>query len=217
MKILVGSKDNQFIESLRVKLEPNYGFSSAGNGRQVFNLLKNAYDVILLEEGLEYVDTYQLVEDIKKNYNIPVLLISSIDSTENKLKAFKAGFNDYYLLSDDVDIIVYKINNYFRLFSSKMITVGAISIDVEARQVYVDSNPITLTLKEYELLQYLILNQGKVVSRKRLMEDVWQYHALDDLRTIDTHVKRIRKELGVHRNYITTLRKVGYKFEVKDE
>ncbi len=215
MKLLIATKDDELRNYLTAGFYNKHEYVVCDNGQEALNELRKKYDLVILDENLDFIDPFILVDEIKSNYKVPsVLFISKYD--EDKIRyAYYSGFNDVIVKENGLANFVLKVDNYARLFSNNVIVIGGISIDLEGRVVSVDNNEVKLTSKEFELLNYLIQNKGKVVSRKSLIEDVWKYYALEDLRTIDTHIKKLRNALGPYKNYIETYRGVGYKFEVR--
>ena len=216
MKIMIASKNEDIAKYLAQHLPSFYGIDFFSNGAVALEGLTKNFNFAIVDEKLEIIDSFTFLEEVKKTKKIPtIFLIDKYDKNKAKY-ALEKGFNDVISKEEDLDLLVLKLINYGKLLENKFIHIGVIDIDVEGRIVKVDNEIVDLTLKEYELLIYLIDNKGKVVSRKRLIEDVWKYYASDDFRTIDTHIKRIRNALGVHKDYIETYRGVGYKFEVKN-
>jgi hypothetical protein len=120
------------------------------------------------------------------------------------------------LLEDAVNNLSLKIKNLFDLHNKHLIKVGPLEINIDSRELYIDGTKKEVTLKEFELLVYLIKNKGKAVSREQIFKDVWGYENFStDDRTIDTHIKMLRNELSEYKNFIETYRGFGYKFEVK--
>jgi len=196
-----------------------YNVDEAENGLVAIEKCKNKnYDLIIMDIMMPKLDGYQAIKEIQKDKNIPVLMLSARGEEYDKLLGFDLGIDDYVQkpfspkeLMARVKAILKRVNKV-----SKKITVGELSIDDAAREVQIDGEKITLTLKEYELLKYLVENKNIAVSREQLLTNIWGYDFYGDDRTVDTHIKTLRSKIGKYKDNIQTLRGVGYKFEYKE-
>jgi len=220
MKILVVD-DEELIRNVikEYAVLEGYDVDEAENGIEAIDKCKtNNYDLIIMDIMMPKLDGYQAVKEIYKEKNIPVLMLSARGEEYDKLLGFDLGIDDYVQkpfspkeLMARIKAILKRINKV-----TKKLVVAGLKIDEEARDVYVDGEKVILTLKEYELLKYLIENKNIAISRDQLLSTIWGYDFYGDDRTVDTHIKTLRSKIGPYKDNIVTLRGVGYKFEVKD-
>ena len=191
--------------------------TEASDGLEAVALVeKNDYDVIILDVMMPNLDGYNACKRIKSIKKIPIIMLSARQEETDKLYGFELGIDDYVTkpfspkeLMARVKVICDRnkqINN--------TVEFGGISLDIEGRVLYVDNEVVHVTPREFELLVYLVRNRNVAISRDKLLQVVWEYDYFRDDRTVDTHVKMLRKNLGPYRNYIQTVRGIGYKFEV---
>ena len=195
-----------------------YETDLASNGFDAIKMAKeNDYDLIIMDIMMPGLDGFSAVKEIKKLKDTPILMLSARSEEYDKLHGFEIGIDDYVTKPFSPKEVMLRVNAITRR-STKKRTVkkyDGLEIDVPGRNVYVDGKKIELTPKEYELLFYLVDNEGIVVSRENLLTNVWGYDYFGDDRTVDTHVKMLRNNLGQYRDYIVTARGLGYKFETK--
>ncbi|MBR2685661.1 MAG: response regulator transcription factor [Erysipelotrichaceae bacterium] len=191
--------------------------TEASDGLEAIDLVeKNDYDVIILDIMMPNLDGFNACKRIKAIKPIPVIMLSARQEEFDKLYGFELGVDDYVTkpfspkeLMARIKVVTERNSN-----SSKTITYGGLTLDLEGYVLYIDNEIVHITPKEFELLTYLIQNKNVAVSRDKLLEAVWKYDYFGDDRTVDTHIKMLRKNLGKYRDYIQTVRGVGYKFEV---
>ena len=218
MRILIADEDKEFMLNFKSFIEDKYKFQVdiAYDGREVQSLYEeNKYDYVILYDNLSLIPGFSLIGILRKTYNCFVAITSKRNDSFYQKYIYSQGANDFYEKPLDLEIISSKIYNYKILGEKKMLRIGGLEIDSEGRNIYVDGVCKTLTLKEYDLLTYLIKNRGKAVSREQIFKEVWNFagSSVDD-RTIDTYIKMLRNQLGIYKNYIETYRGFGYKFEV---
>ncbi len=198
----------------------NYKFDEAKDGKEAIKLAeKNNYDLIIMDIMMPEMDGYQAVKKIKSfNSSIPFIMLSARGEEYDKLIGFDLGVDDYVTKPFSPKELIARIKAITKRNNNKneLVCFDGIKIDSKAHEVYVDNQLITLTPKEYELLNYLIDNRNIVLSREQLLTNVWGYDFYGDDRTIDTHIKTLRSNIGKYRDLIKTVRKVGYKFEYRD-
>ena len=196
-----------------------YEIDEASNGLEAIDKCKeNSYDLIIMDIMMPKLDGYQAVKEIQKEKNTPILMLSARGEEYDKLLGFDLGIDDYVQkpfspkeLMARIKAILKRVNKV-----TKKYTIDTLVIDDGAREVYVDNEKAILTLKEYELLKYLIENENIAVSREQLLTNIWGYDFYGDDRTVDTHIKTLRSKIGKYKDNIVTLRGVGYKFEYKE-
>ncbi|MCR5786874.1 MAG: response regulator transcription factor [Acholeplasmatales bacterium] len=218
MRMLIAHRSDEVIERFIAYSEQSFQIDYAKNGIDVLSLCKqNSYDVLVLEDNLPQIDGVSLISDIRKiKTNVYIAILSSKFDDFSIKFAYLHGANDYLGDTFNPEMIIMKFKNLSLLTQSSKLEVGEIMLDYEGRLLFVNGEKKVLTLKEFELLSYLIKHRGKAISREQIFMDVWDYkNASSDDRTIDTHIKMLRNELGQYKNYIETYRGFGYKFEVK--
>lgn len=220
MKILIVDDEELIRTVIREYAEiEGYGVEEAADGEEaIAKCQENHYDLIIMDIMMPKLDGYQAVREIKKDKNIPILMLSARGEEYDKLLGFDLGIDDYVQkpfspkeLMARVKAILKRVNKV-----TKKYTIDTLVIDDGAREVYVDGEKTLLTLKEYELLKYLIENANIAVSREQLLTNIWGYDFYGDDRTVDTHIKTLRSKIGRYKDNIVTLRGVGYKFEYKE-
>ena len=165
------------------------------------------------------LDGFTACKEIKKISDVPIIMLSARGEEYDKLFGFELGIDDYIVkpfspkeLMARVNVVLERRNSVSKDKSS-VLTFDGLEINIAARTVTVDGKRVELTPKEYDLLFYLIKNKNIALSRDKLLSDIWGYDFFGDDRTIDTHIKNLRNNLGPYRDFIVTLRGVGYKFE----
>ena len=162
------------------------------------------------------LDGFSVCREIRKKSNVPVIKLSARGEEYDKIHGFEVGIDDYVVKPFSPKELMMRVAAVLKRTSAPVadsIEIGGIKIDFSARIVYVDGNKIDLTPKEYDLLFYFAKNKGIALTREKLISNVWGYDFYGDDRTLDTHIKLLRKNLGPYSNYIVTLRGVGYRFE----
>lgn len=220
MKILIVD-DEELIRTVikEYAIIEGYEVDEAENGKvAVSKCEKNNYDLIIMDIMMPKLDGYQAVKEIHKTKNTPVLMLSARGEEYDKLLGFDLGIDDYVMKPFSPKELMARIKAILKRTNkeSKKISVGTLFIDDDAREVTIDGEVVVLTLKEYELLKYLVENKNIAVSREQLLTKIWGYDFYGDDRTVDTHIKTLRSKIGKYKNSIVTLRGVGYKFEYKE-
>ncbi len=220
MKILIVD-DEELIRSVikEYAILEGYEVDEASNGLEAVDMSKlNNYDLIIMDIMMPKLDGYQAVKEIHKNKSTPILMLSARGEEYDKLLGFDLGIDDYVIkpfspkeLMARIKAILKRVNQI-----NKKQVIGDLVIDEDAREVSIQDEKIILTLKEYELLKYLIENKNIAVSREQLLTNIWGYDFFGDDRTVDTHIKTLRSKIGKYKDSIVTLRGVGYKFEYKE-
>ena len=177
------------------------------------------YDLILMDVMMPKLDGFSAVKEIKKEKDIPVIMLSARGEEYDKLFAFEIGVDDYVTKPFSPKEVMARISAVTKRKSSpdkkdeNRLKFEGLEIDIAGRNVYVDGEKAVLTPKEYELLFYFVRNKNLALTREKLLCDVWGFDFYGDDRTVDTHVKMLRGKLKEYRKFIVTLRGMGYKFE----
>lgn len=223
MKLLVVDDEVKIRAVIKEYAEfEGYEIEEAGDGMEAIAKCKASdYDIIIMDIMMPKLDGYSAVKEIKKIKNIPVIMLSARGEEYDKLFGFEIGVDDYVVkpfspkeLMARVNAVITrsKSNGVSNVPQEKYVYEG-LEIDMLGRNVYVDGEKKDLTPKEYELLQYFVLNKNIALSREKILNEVWGYDFFGEDRTVDTHVKMLRNNLGQYRDKIVTVRGMGYKFE----
>ena len=184
----------------------------------VFEENKDKISLILLDVMMPKVDGWTVLRKIRNESKVPVIMLTARGEEQDELFGFELGVDEYISKPFSPKILVARIEVILRRINGEKKSVrdyDGIVIDDQGRTVTVDGKPVDLSLKEYELLKYLLDNEKIALSRDKILNNVWNYDYYGDSRTIDSHIKKIRHKLGKKGKYIETIRGVGYKFEVK--
>ena len=223
--ILVVEDEYDIRELLKEFLtETGYDVVTAEDGLDALEKFKSFnYNLIILDIMLPKIDGYVLCEIIRKESNVPIIMLTALDSEENQLKGFDLNIDDYITKPFSMKVFLKRVEAVLRrekkilddTIISQEINYKNIKVDTNAFLVFVDGNKIDLTIKEYELLIMLLKNRGKVLSRENLLSTLWGYDYYNDSRVIDTHIKNLRKKLNS--DFIETIRGVGYGVDIKNK
>jgi len=197
----------------------------AGDGERALELLKKSeIDLVILDIMMPKVDGLTACREIRRDYDIPVIMLTARGEEIDRVLGFELGADDYVVKPFSPRELVARVKALLRRVGTKqsgepgnILTFPGLVINHDAREVDVQGNKISLTPKEFELLAFLAKNSGRVFTREQLLEHVWGYDFYGDLRTVDTHVKKLREKLsrfGEAAAYLITVWGVGYKFEV---
>lgn len=193
----------------------------AENGMEAIELCrKNEYDIIIMDIMMPVLDGFSACREIRKFSDTPILILSARGEEYDKINGFEVGVDDFVVKPFSPKELMLRINAILKRAKSSVkqeqnqtITIEGFTADITARIVYIDGQRINLSPKEYELLFYLIKNKNIALTREKLICDVWGYDFYGDDRTLDTHIKLLRKQLGKYAELIATVRGVGYRFE----
>ena len=213
--ILIVDDEQGIRDVLREYLElEGYEVDDAADGMEAIRKAKaKDYDLIVMDVMMPKLDGYSAVKEIKKDKDVPVIMLSARSEEYDKLFGFEIGVDDYVTKPFSPKEVVARIGAVLRRgrAANKKIISDGLEIDIAGRSVYVDGKKVFLTPREYDLLFYLVKNEGVAVPREQLLADVWGYDFFGEDRTVDTHIKMLRSNLGPYRDKILTLRGVGYK------
>ena len=177
------------------------------------------FDLIIMDIMMPKLDGYSAVREIRKTKQIPVIMLSARGEEYDKLFGFELGVDDYVTKPFSPKEPLARIRAVMKRSAApapagdnNVLKFEGLEINMSGREVFVDGKPVSLTPKEYDLLFYLVRNKGIALSREKLLEEVWGYDFFGGDRTLDTHVKLLRKSLGRYSSYIVTLRGVGYRY-----
>lgn len=220
LKIMVvddESRMRKLVKDFLVKKD--FDVIEAENGEQALDLFYENKEIslIILDVMMPKVDGWEVCREIRKNSKVPIIMLTAKADERDELLGFELGVDEYIskpfspkILTARVDAI---IRRAYMIDSSEIVKEGIIEIDKAAHTVKISGEEIALSYKEFELLVYFIDNKGIALSREKILNNVWNYDYFGDARTIDTHVKKLRKKMGEAGDYIKTIWGMGYKFE----
>jgi len=216
MHILIVEDEKGIVDFLKQGLEEeNYTISTAYDGADgLKKALELPLDLVLLDWMLPKMQGIDVCKNIRlEKNNLPIIFLTAKDTVQETIEGLKAGANDYIKKPFSFEELLERIKIHFRTKDDvKMLTLGNITIDKSKFQVFVDNKEVSLTQREFELLEYLIKNKGQVCTRTKIIEDVWDIHFEYDTGVIDVFMNSIRKKLNLTKDQelIKTIRGVGY-------
>lgn len=185
---------------------------------EVFEENKKKINLVILDVMMPKLDGWSVLRQIRQDSKVPIIMLTARGEEQDELFGFELGVDEYISKPFSPKILVARVEAILKRTNQDKKEVkdyGGIQIDQEGRTVTVDGKTIELSLREYELLVYLVNNENIALSRDKILNNVWNYDYYGDSRTIDSHVKKIRHKLGKKGKYIKTIRGIGYKFEMK--
>ena len=196
-----------------------YQVIEAGDGEEAVEIFFQQKDIalILLDVMMPKMDGWEVLKTIRLHSKVPIIMLTARGEERDELQGFDLGVDEYISKPFSPKILVARVEAILRRSNhvvGEVMNVGGIEINKAAHQVTIDGKPIELSYKEFELLTYFVENQGIALSREKILNNVWNYDYFGDARTIDTHVKKMRRKLGEKGDYIKTIWGMGYKFEV---
>ena len=201
--------------------QKGYKTIEAEDGEKAIKIFEEGTEkinLILLDVMMPKLDGWSVLRKIRQTSNIPVIMLTARAEEQDELFGFELGVDEYITKPFSPKILVARVEAILRRVqgnTKQPKDYGGILLNQEARTVKVDGKETELSLREYELLKYLLENENIALSREKILNNVWNYDYYGDSRTIDSHIKKIRHKLGKKGKYIQTMRGVGYKFEVK--
>lgn len=218
-KILIVEDDIDIQELLKNFLqEVGYEISIANDGMEAISLFSTIhFDLILLDIMLPKIDGFTVCELIRKQSQIPIIMLTALSSEDEQIRGLDLQVDDYITKPFSMPILVRKIGAVLRRSSMipeqehQTIAYKNLVLDMDSYTAVVDGASFDLTQREFEVLRELLLNQGRVLTRQNLLDKLWKYDFYGDERVVDTHIKNLRKKLGI--DFIQTIRGVGYKID----
>ena len=221
IKILVvddESRMRKLVKDFLVKRD--FEVVEASDGEEAIEMFYSNKDIalIILDVMMPKMNGYQVLKEIRMSSKIPVIMLTAKSTEYDELQGFDKGADEYITKPFSPKILVARVEALLRrsniLEADDKLEIGGIQIDKSAHTVTIDGEPIELSFKEFELLQYFMENKSIALSREKILNNVWNYDYFGDARTIDTHVKKLRAKMKDKGDYIKTIRGMGYKFEV---
>lgn len=220
MKLLIVD-DEKRIRALIAKYASFEGYETdeAEDGMQAVAMCREyRYDLIIMDVMMPELDGFSAVREIRKSSDTPVIMLSARGEEYDRIHGFELGIDDYVVKPFSPKELMMRVGAVLKRSRSEKapeetVAIDGLTVNFTARRVTVDGQELDLSPKEYDLLFYMVRNRGIALSREKLISDVWGYDFFGDDRTLDTHIKLLRRQLGRYADRITTLRGVGYRFE----
>lgn len=203
-----------------------HNVTEASDGMEAVNMCRRTkFDIIIMDIMMPELDGFSACREIRKTSQTPIIMLSARGEEYDKINGFELGIDDYVVkpfspkeLMLRIDAVMKRANRAAAAQTEHKNQVieldgGGLKADLTARLVYIDGERVDMSPKEYDLFFYMLTNRNIALSREKLISEVWGYDFYGDARTLDTHVKLLRKSLGRYAKYIVTLRGVGYRFE----
>ena len=223
LKILVVDDESRMRKLVKDFLtKKNFQVLEAGNGEEAMDIFYEEKDIalIILDVMMPKMDGWEVCREIRKNSKVPIIMLTARSDERDELLGFDLGVDEYISKPFSPKILVARVEAILRRTGQSnpedVLSAGGIVIDKAAHLATVDGNPMELSFKEFELLTYFLENEGIALSREKILNSVWNYDYFGDARTIDTHVKKLRRKMGDKGEYIKTVWGMGYKFEVDE-
>lgn len=223
MKIIIIDDEEKLRKIVRDYLEnEGYEVVEGIDGLDGFEKIieHNDFDLILLDVRMPNMDGYETLIEIKKVTDTPVIFFTALDEVYDEVKGLNLGADDYITKPFSYDILIARVKSCLRRTQKQKpleYTFKELRISFTNKKVYINDDAINLTQKEFELLEYLIVNKNMTLERTRILDRIWGFDYYGDPRTVDTHIKTMRFKLGCYSDNIKTIRGVGYKFEVDED
>lgn len=222
VKILIAD-DEERMRKLVADFLKRQGYSviEAADGRQAIDCFyreEQSISLIILDVMMPYMDGWEVLRKIRGHSKVPIIMLTAKSTEADELLGFGMGADEYVTKPFSPMILIARVQAVLKRYGAakkEKREFDGLVIDEAAHTVFVDSEEIELTPKEFELLSYICDNQGIALSREKILNAVWDYEYFGDARTVDTHIKKLRLKLGAKGDYIQTIRGVGYKFEVE--
>jgi len=224
LKVMVVDDEARMRKLVRDFLEKqDYQVIEAENGEKAVDIFFDEKDIalIILDVMMPKMDGWQVTREIRQFSKVPIIMLTARSDERDELLGFELGVDEYISKPFSPKILVARVNAVLRrsgkAAAEDVLDVAGIRVDKAAHQVTIDGEPIELSFKEFELLQYFVENNGIALSREKILNAVWNYDYFGDARTIDTHVKKLRSKMGAKGEYIRTIWGMGYKFDPNAE
>ena len=218
-KILVTDDEDKIREIIKkYAIFEGHTVVEATDGMDAVNKVRQQdFDIIIMDVMMPELDGFSAVKEIRKKSDCPVIMLSARGEEYDKIHGFELGVDDYVVKPFSPKELMMRVDAIMKRTSKsekhEFFEKAGLVADFTARKVIVDGTEVSLAPKEYDLLFYMIKNKNIALTREKLLSEVWGYDFFGDDRTLDTHIKQLRKSLGKYAVYITTLRGVGYRFE----
>ena len=221
MTLLIVDDEKRIRELIRkYAVFEGYEVDEAADGMQAVEKCRaRRYDLVIMDVMMPELDGFSACREIRKTSQVPMLMLSARGEEYDRIHGFELGVDDYVVKPFSPKELMMRVGAILKrsaaapAAASEQVTIGDLVVDFTARRVTISGEALDLSPKEYDLLFYMVRNRGIALTREKLISEVWGYDFFGDDRTLDTHIKLLRRQLGPYADRITTLRGVGYRFE----
>ena len=221
MTLLIVDDEQRIRELIRkYAVFEGYEVDEAADGMQAVEKCRaRRYDLVIMDVMMPELDGFSACREIRKTSQVPMLMLSARGEEYDRIHGFELGVDDYVVKPFSPKELMMRVGAILKrsaaapAASSEQVVIGDLVVDFTARRVTISGEALDLSPKEYDLLFYMVRNRGIALTREKLISEVWGYDFFGDDRTLDTHIKLLRRQLGPYADRITTLRGVGYRFE----
>ena len=221
MTLLIVDDEQRIRELIRkYAVFEGYEVDEAADGMQAVEKCRaRSYDLVIMDVMMPELDGFSACREIRKTSQVPMLMLSARGEEYDRIHGFELGVDDYVVKPFSPKELMMRVGAILKrsaaspAAASDQVTIGELVVDFTARRVTISGEALDLSPKEYDLLFYMVRNRGIALTREKLISEVWGYDFFGDDRTLDTHIKLLRRQLGPYADRITTLRGVGYRFE----
>ena len=221
MTLLIVDDEQRIRELIRkYAVFEGYEVDEAADGMQAVEKCRaRRYDLVIMDIMMPELDGFSACREIRKTSQVPMLMLSARGEEYDRIHGFELGVDDYVVKPFSPKELMMRVGAILKrsaaspAAASDQVTIGELVVDFTARRVTISGQALDLSPKEYDLLFYMVRNRGIALTREKLISEVWGYDFFGDDRTLDTHIKLLRRQLGPYADRITTLRGVGYRFE----
>ncbi len=220
MTLLIVDDEQRIRELIRkYAVFEGYTVEEATNGMEAVSMCRlKRYDLVIMDVMMPELDGFSACREIRKTSQVPMVMLSARGEEYDRIHGFELGVDDYVVKPFSPKELMMRVGAILKRSGAaqaenEVVAIAGLTVDFTARRVTLDGQPLDLSPKEYDLLFYMVRNRGIALTRERLISEVWGYDFFGDDRTLDTHIKLLRRQLGPYAEKITTLRGVGYRFE----
>lgn len=221
-KILVADDECRMRRLIKDFLEVNgYMVLEASDGEEALSVFYANRDInlVILDVMMPKINGFNVLTEIRESSEVPIIILTARSQECDEIMGYDIGADQYITKPFSPNVLVARVEALLRRTMSALsatIELGGVKIDKTAHSVFVMGEEIYMSVKEFDLLTYLAENHRQTLSREKILDNVWNYDYFGDARTIDTHITKLRKKLGPCGNYLSTVRGIGYKFEVQE-
>jgi len=217
---LLVADDDELLRNLVIEVleEQEFVVYQAADGEEALDIFweHSELSLVILDVMMPKMDGIAVLDEIRKKSEVPVLMLTALGDSTSELNCLRHGASDFVSKPFHYEILVERVKNLLKLTKAQNfenMQIGILKIDPMAHKVFVNEEEVVLNNKEFQLLEFLVHNRNIVLPREKILDRIWGYDYDGDIRTIDTHVKMLRANLGEAGNYIKTIRGIGYSFE----
>ena len=213
-KILIVEDEDKIRKIVKTFLEKkSFGIVEVSDGKDAIDsFLTEKPDIVILDVMLPHKNGFEICKEIREFGNTPILMLTAKTQDTDEINGFQLGVDDFLRKPFSLEVLLVRVNKLLNISAKGVIQISNIIINEQSRNVEVSGNDIKLSPKEYDLLMYLYRNKNIAVDRDKILNDVWNFSYYGDDRTVDTHIKSLRKKIG--QDIIETIRGIGYMLKI---